>query len=147
MANSPHRPDDNTPTMPSLTPGQPPPSQNNRLLYRSTGRGESCEHTINNTLDNFIQANKKENPNEVANYQNFQAMQMAIHNGSGGHGRMRMSQMAKAQIRNSEKNIKERISLPVIGRVNATQESRTGILTKTQSMKNEDERMRSTRAS
>lgn len=37
--------------------------------------------------------------------------------------------------RNSEKVVaRERISLPIIGRVNATQNSRTGIMTKTRSL-------------
>ena len=53
MANSPHRAED-TSTMPSITSGQ----QHPRVLYRSTGRGESCERTINNTLDSLAQINK-----------------------------------------------------------------------------------------
>lgn len=55
-------------------------------------------------------------------------MQMAIHNGGR---RMRVAPVAQGLIRHSEKTKKERVSLPMIGQVNATQDSRTGILTKT----------------
>ena len=43
--------------MPSL-PGSGNNSQK-RLLYRSKGRGESCERTINNTLDSILELNHK----------------------------------------------------------------------------------------
>lgn len=129
MANSPHRAED-TPTMPSLASGQQP-AQHPRVLYRSTGRGESCERTINNTLESLAQINKS----DVKNFQNFQAMQMAIHN--GGPGRVRVTSIAKGLIRHSDKTVKERVSLPMIGQVHATQDARTGILTKTQSWQQE----------
>lgn len=63
------------------------------MLYRSRGRDGSCEKTINNTLDSILELNHKNeippigggpsnaaNPNDASNFQNFQAMQMAMHN-------------------------------------------------------------------
>lgn len=98
------------------------------MLYRSAGRADSCDKTINNTMDSIMGINNKSNnASQVTNYQNFQAMQMAIHNGRSG----RIGQIAHGLIRHSEKKPKDRISLPVIGRVHATQDTRTGILTKT----------------
>ena len=57
MANSPHNPPEEQFQMPSL-PGSGNNSQK-RLLYRSKGRGESCERTINNTLDSILELNHK----------------------------------------------------------------------------------------
>lgn len=132
MANSPH-PADESASMPSIAGSQPRPK--NTQPYRSSGRGDSCERTINNTIESFLNiTNKSNNASQVANYQNFQAMQMAIHN--GGQGRTRRACIAQGVIRVSEKKTKaqERVSLPVIGRVHATQDTRTGILTKTKSL-------------
>lgn len=116
-------------------------------MYRSRGRVESCEKTINNTLDSILELNHREippigpnnvNPSDASNFQNFQAMQMAIHNSqqrlpSNQGSRTRISTTTESLvIKNSRYDtMQSRTSLPIIGRVNATNDSRTGILTKT----------------
>jgi hypothetical protein len=62
MANSPHNTDDGTPTMPSIAGAQPYASNGGRLLYRSKKRGDSCEQTINNTIDSFLHVNANRSP-------------------------------------------------------------------------------------
>ena len=68
---------------------------------------------------------------------------MAIHNSQNKlalkqeTGRARISSIVSNLLTNSRnESIKSRTSLPIIGKVTATQESRTGILTKTQKIDN-----------
>ena len=90
MANSPHTQTEDQFRMPSIS-GGPGNNSQKRLLYQSKNRVESCDRTINNTLDSILELNHKGKPvpqsgtnvgksSEASSFHNFQAMQMAISN-------------------------------------------------------------------